>query len=201
MRTFKTKSAGAQEAHEAIRPTDMRLEKGSSNEYDQKLYDLIRRRTLASQMAPAKLRENNRYVSPSAPPKKSLRQKVRSLYFDGFLKVYGTSKRKTPSSRPWRMTRLPLTKPLRNRRLPDRQHTLYRRFAREKTRRTWRGRPSTYATIIDTIQTRGYVVRGEGEGNEREAVVLSLKSNCVNREVITEKTGADKGKAGSDTRW
>lgn len=194
VRTFKTKSAGAQEAHEAIRPTDMRLEKGSSNEYDQKLYDLIRRRTLASQMAPAKLEKTTVTIAISTA-KEIFEAKGEVIIFDGFLKVYGTSK-KEDTILPAMATHDTLTL---------NEATAKQTFARPPARYTEGslvkkleelgiGRPSTYATIIDTIQTRGYVVRGEGEGNEREAVVLSLKSNCVNREVITEKTGADKGK-------
>jgi len=194
VRTFKTKSAGAQEAHEAIRPTDMRLEKGSSNEYDQKLYDLIRRRTLASQMAPAKLEKTTVTIAISTV-KEIFEAKGEVIIFDGFLKVYGTSKKED--------TILPAMAA--HDTLTLNEASAKQTFARPPARYTEGslvkkleelgiGRPSTYATIIDTIQTRGYVVRGEGEGNEREAVVLSLKSNCVNREVITEKTGADKGK-------
>jgi len=194
VRTFKTKSAGAQEAHEAIRPTDMRLEKGSSNEYDQKLYDLIRRRTLASQMAPAKLEKTTVTIAISTA-KEIFEAKGEVIIFDGFLKVYGTSKKED--------TILPAMAA--HDTLALNEATAKQTFARPPARYTEGslvkkleelgiGRPSTYATIIDTIQTRGYVVRGEGEGNEREAIVLSLKNNSVNREVITEKTGADKGK-------
>lgn len=194
VRTFKTKSAGAQEAHEAIRPTDMRLEKGSSNEYDQKLYDLIRRRTLASQMAPAKLEKTTVTIAISTA-KQAFEAKGEVILFDGFLKVYGTSKKEDAI----------LPAMAANDALELNEATAKQTFARPPARYTEGslvkkleelgiGRPSTYATIIDTIQTRGYVIRGEGEGKEREAIVLSLKNNTVDREVITEKTGADKGK-------
>lgn len=194
VRQFKTKNSSAQEAHEAIRPTDMALEVGSSNEYDQKLYNLIRNRTLASQMAPAKLEKTTVTIAISSGDKK-FEAKGEVIVFDGFLKVYGGSKKEAdilPA-----MTSGDL--------LGLNEASAKQVFARPPARYTEGslvkkleelgiGRPSTYATIIDTVQTRGYVVRGEGEGTEREAIVLTLKQNDVNREVITEKTGADKGK-------
>ena len=192
VRTFKTKSAGAQEAHEAIRPTDMATEKASSSEYDQKLYDLIRRRTLASQMAPAKL-ENTTVTITISTGKEIFTAKGQVITFDGFLRVYGASKdetlpalvahddvatdeiiaRQTFAKPPARYTEGSLVK---------------------KLEELGIGRPSTYATIIDTIQTRGYVERGEGEGEPREVIVLQLQKNDVNREVVEEKTGSTKGK-------
>lgn len=194
IRQFKTKSSGAQEAHEAIRPTDMGLEKASTNEYDQKLYDLIRRRALASQMAPAKLEKTTITIVISTA-KQVFEAKGEVILFDGFLKVYGTSKKEDdilPAMASGDV--LDLT-----------EVTAKQTFARPPARYTEGslvkkleelgiGRPSTYATIIDTIQTRGYVVRGEGEGTERDVIVLSLKGSDVNREIIQEKTGADRGK-------
>lgn len=194
VRQFKTKSAGAQEAHEAIRPTDMKLEKGSSNEYDQKLYDLIRRRTLASQMAPAKLEKTTITITISTA-KELFEAKGEVILFDGFLKVYGTNKKEDAL--------LPaLTE---NDALALQEATAKQTFARPPARYTEGslvkkleelgiGRPSTYATIIDTIQTRGYVVRGEGEGTDRDTIVLALKNDSIDREIVQEKTGADRGK-------
>ena len=194
VRQFKTKSAGAQEAHEAIRPTDMKLEKGSSNEYDQKLYDLIRRRTLASQMAPAKLEKTTITITISTA-KELFEAKGEVILFDGFLKVYGTNKKEDAL--------LPaLTE---NDTLALQEATAKQTFARPPARYTEGslvkkleelgiGRPSTYATIIDTIQTRGYVVRGEGEGTDRDTIVLALKNDSIDREIVQEKTGADRGK-------
>ena len=92
VRQFKTKNSSAQEAHEAIRPTDMSLEKGSSNEYDQKLYNLIRTRALASQMAPAKLERTTATITVSTS-KLAFEAKGEVIIFDGFLKVYGASKK------------------------------------------------------------------------------------------------------------
>jgi len=194
VRNFKTKSSSAQEAHEAIRPTDMALEQGSTNEYDQKLYDLIRRRALSSQMSPAKLEKTTVKIAVSTSSE-VFEAKGEVILFDGFLKVYGTSKKEDAI--------LPAVASGDEMKLNE--ATAKQTFARPPARYTEGslvkkleelgiGRPSTYATIIDTVQTRGYVVRGEGEGNEREAIVLSLKQNELNREVVTEKTGADKGK-------
>lgn len=194
VRNFKTKSSGAQEAHEAIRPTDMALEKGSSNEYDQKLYDLIRRRALASQMAPAKLEKTTVTIAISSNDK-SFEAKGEVILFDGFLKVYGTSKKEDDILPPMASGDA----------LNLNEVTARQTFARPPARYTEGalvkkleelgiGRPSTYATIIDTVQTRGYVVRGEGEGTERDVIVLSLKNSELNREVTKEKTGADRGK-------
>jgi DNA topoisomerase-1 len=194
VRQFKTKSSSAQEAHEAIRPTDMRVEQGSTNEYDQKLYDLIRRRALASQMAPAKIEKTTITIAISTNDKK-FEAKGEVILFDGFLKVYGTSKKEDDI----------LPAMASDDTLDLSEASARQTFARPPARYTEGalvkkleelgiGRPSTYATIIDTVQTRGYVVRGEGEGTEREVIVLSLKNNDVAREVTTEKTGADRGK-------
>lgn len=194
VRKFTTKAAGAQEAHEAIRPTDMGLEKGSSNEYDQKLYSLIRSRALASQMAPAKLEKTTITIMISTA-KEVFEAKGEVIIFDGFLKVYGTSKKEDAI--------LPAVAS--GDALQLNEATARQTFARPPARYTEGalvkkledlgiGRPSTYATIIDTIQTRGYVIKGEGEGTEREVIVLSLKQGDLGREVVTEKTGADRGK-------
>ena len=194
-RTFKTKSASAQEAHEAIRPTDMSLERASSNEYDQKLYALIRNRTLASQMASAKLEKTVVTITISTR-KEVFEAKGEVIVFDGFLRVYGASK-KDPDLLP------PLAS---GDNLGLENVTARQTFARPPARYTEGslvkkledlgiGRPSTYATIINTVQVRGYAEKGEGEGKERDVIVLSYSpSTEVTREVVTEKTGADKGK-------
>ncbi len=194
VRTFKTKNASAQEAHEAIRPTDMATEKASSNEYDQKLYDLIRRRTLASQMSPAKLEKTTVTITISSRTE-VFEAKGEVIIFDGFLKVYGGSKKDAdilPA-----MTSgdtLALTEAS-ARQLFARPPARYSEGSLvKKLEDLGIGRPSTYATIIDTVQTRGYVEKGEGEGTPRDLVVLSTKGDSVEREIVTEKTGADRGK-------
>lgn len=192
VRKFKTKAAGAQEAHEAIRPTDMSLETASNNEYDQKLYDLIRRRTLASQMSPAKLEKTTVTITISTG-KKVFEAKGEVIVFDGFLRVYGASKEEL-------LPALTSGDTLSTSQIEARQV-----FARPPARYTEGslvkkledlgiGRPSTYATIIDTVQTRGYVERGEGEGEPRDIVVLQLLESGIEREVVQEKTGSTRGK-------
>lgn len=195
VRQFKTKNSSAQEAHEAIRPTDMRAEKGSTNEYDQKLYDLIRRRTLASQMAPAELEKTTITIKISGS-EHNFEAKGEVIVFDGFLKVYGGGK-KDPDILPAMKADDSLVL----------HHALAKQtFARPPARFTEGslvkkledlgiGRPSTYATIINTIQVREYVVKGEGEGEPRDTITLQVTpASDVAREIIQEKTGSDRGK-------
>ena len=194
VRKFKTKNASAQEAHEAIRPTDVTLETATNDEYDQKLYDLIRRRTLASQMSPAKLEKTTATITISTASQ-VFEAKGEVITFDGFMRVYGTTQKEDAI--------LPAMKahdPLQASLIEARQI-----FARPPARYTEGslvkkleelgiGRPSTYATIIDTIQTRGYVEKGELEGEPRDVVVLQLLASGVDREVVQEKTGSTRGK-------
>ena len=274
VRQFKTKSASAQEAHEAIRPTDITRETVTSNEYDQKLYDLIRRRTLASQMSAAKLEKTTvvisiekTLVSPSSsrvhsslasPPEMSrersaetsaLRERFTAsvggdetsstnstdqlepratsqkksglalagpglfsddvreaatadlhfeakgevITFDGFLRVYGGGKDEL------------LPKLHTGDTLETHDITARQTFARPPARYTEGslvkkledlgiGRPSTYATIIDTVQTRGYVEKGDSEGQPRDVIVLNYNGEEVSRDVVQEKTGSTRGK-------
>ena len=204
VRKFKTKSAGAQEAHEAIRPTDIIRESVSGSDYDQRLYDLIRRRTLASQMAPAKLENTTITISINDGEKQNNSSKTNDklvfeakgqvVLFDGFLRVYGGGKDDTI---------LPTVKSgdqLQRHSVEARQV-----FARPPARYTEGtlvkkleelgiGRPSTYATIMNTIQTRGYAEKGDSEGVPRDVILLQLIDNKVEREIVQEKTGSNKGK-------
>jgi DNA topoisomerase-1 len=195
VRQFKTKNASAQEAHEAIRPTDMATEKGSSNEYDQKLYALIRHRALASQMSPAKLEKTTVTITISTQ-KKVFEAKGEVIIFAGFLKVYGSGK-KDPDILPAMASGdvLDLDSALAKQTF-SRPPARYTEGALvKKLEELGIGRPSTYATIIATIQARDYVVKGEGEGEERDVITLTGgASKDVEREVIKEKTGSDKGK-------
>ena len=195
VRQFKTKNASAQEAHEAIRPTDMAITKGSSNEYDQKIYDLIRNRALASQMSPAKLEKTTVTIAISSSAE-VFEAKGEVIIFPGFLKVYGAGK-KDPDILPAMLSGNVLAL----------QSALAKQtFARPPARYTEGslvkkleelgiGRPSTYATIINTIQARDYAVKGEGEGEPRDIITFTVQpSRDVEREIIKEKTGSDKGK-------
>lgn len=194
VRTFKTKNASAQEAHEAIRPTNIALEHASSNEYDQKLYNLIRSRTLASQMSPAKLEKTVVTIKISTSDK-VFEAKGEVIIFDGFLKVYGGSKKDADI--------LPAVSSGDTLGLDS--ASAKQIFARPPARYSEGtlvkkledlgiGRPSTYATIINTVQVRGYAVKGEDEGTPRDVIVLNLKNNSVEREIVQEKTGSDRGK-------
>ncbi|MDB5186849.1 MAG: topA [Candidatus Saccharibacteria bacterium] len=194
VRTFKTKSAGAQEAHEAIRPTDMAAERGSSNEYDQKLYTLIRNRTLASQMAPAKLEKTVVTIAISTA-KEVFEAKGEVIIFDGFLRVYGGSKKDADILPSVTSGDLLALEAATAKQLFARPPARYSEGALvKKLEDLGIGRPSTYATIINTVQVRGYAEKGEGEGTPRDVIVYSLKNNQVERDVIQEKTGADRGK-------
>lgn len=221
VRSFKTKSASAQEAHEAIRPTNMALEHATSNEYDQKLYSLIRNRTLASQMAPAKLEKTVVTIaitprvatSGAAPtfdvsdgkskegassltgPASTFEAKGEVIIFDGFMKVYGGSK-KDAEILPAVISGDTLELASANaRQVFARPPARYSEGALvKKLEDLGIGRPSTYATIINTVQVRGYAEKGEDEGTPRDIIVLNLSGDTVNREIVQEKTGSDRGK-------
>ena len=199
VRKFKTKSASAQEAHEAIRPTDITLETASNNSYDQKLYDLIRRRTLASQMSPAKLEKTTITIDikgeklPKSKKPAQFEAKGEVITFDGFLRVYGSNKDEL-------LPKLQSGDEVNSHNITARQ-TFTRPPARytegslvKKLEELGIGRPSTYATIIDTIQTRGYVEKGDSEGQPRDVIVLNYNGEEVSRSIVQEKTGSTRGK-------
>lgn len=192
VRKFKTKNSSAQEAHEAIRPTDIALETASNNEYDQKLYDLIRRRTLASQMSPAKIEKTTVTIDISTRNEK-FEAKGEVVVFDGFLRVYGGGKDELLPK--LRQQDIVSTGMVEARQVFSRPPARYTEGSLvKKLEEMGIGRPSTYATIIDTIQTRGYVEKGEGEGEPRDCIVLQLFETGVSREIIEERTGSTKGK-------
>ncbi len=196
VRKFKTKSAGAQEAHEAIRPTDISLEHGSSDASDQRLYDLIRRRTLASQMSPAKLEKTVITIQITGQAPLVFEAKGEVIVFDGFLKVYGRSGEDSilPALQPGDA---PTCASATARQVFARPPARYTEGSLvRKLEELGIGRPSTYATIIGTIQTRGYVEKGDSEGAPRDVIELTMKpgSTEVERAVIQENTGSTKGK-------
>ncbi len=194
VRAYKTKSANAQEAHEAIRPTDISRKSASSNAYDQKLYDLIRRRTLASQMAPAKL-EKTVVTIKISNGNQSLEAKGEVILFDGFLKVYGGGKKDAdilPKVNGGDSLQLQIATASQ---IFDRPPARYSEGSLvKKLEDLGIGRPSTYATIINTVQVRGYAEKGVNEGNPRDVICLKLSDGSIAREIEQEKTGSDKGK-------
>ena len=198
VRHFKTKSAGAQEAHEAIRPTNINVADAGKTDFERKLYHLIRSRTLATQMAAAKVAKTTITLVPEKegttfPTALYFTAKGEIVVFDGFLKVYGKSKD----------TELPPLKigDLVDYNLISARETFAKPPARytegslvKKLEELGIGRPSTYASIMEAIQTRNYVQKGESEGEERKITELTLKSNKISTEEVSEKTGATKGK-------
>jgi DNA topoisomerase I, bacterial len=191
-RQFATKNSSAQEAHEAIRPTNISDESSGSDSYDTKLYKLIRNRTLASQMAAAQLEKTVVTISASTI-KEVFVAKGEIVTFDGFLKVYGGLKDSN------------LPKVSTGDKLKEDEILARQTFAKPPARYTEGslvkkleelgiGRPSTYATILNTIQTRGYVKKGESEGKDHEVIEIKLANGKISRDVVSEKTGSDKGK-------
>ena len=190
-RNFHTKSAGAQEAHEAIRPTDINRETAGKNEYERKLYALIRGRALATQMADAKI--ENTVVKITTPTPYIFEGKGEVVTFDGFLKVYGRVKESE-------LPPLKIGDSIQANSIVAHQ-TYSKPAARytegslvKKLEELGIGRPSTYASIMTAIQSRGYVVKGESEGEERDVFELKLENNQITKESVKEKFGANKGK-------
>lgn len=190
VRHFKTKDASAQEAHEAIRPTNITRLDAGKNDYEKRLYRLIWARTVATQMANAKVAKTTIKISGG---NETFTAKGEVVVFDGFLKVYGKSKD------------LELPKVAKGDKMDCLELTARQTFAKPSARYTEGslvkkleelgiGRPSTYASIMTAIQARGYVIKGESEGEEREVVELKAAKGNVIRNVVKEKFGANKGK-------
>lgn len=204
VRRFHTKDASAQEAHEAIRPTNIAQEVAGKNDYEKKLYQLIRTRTLATQMKNAVVAKTTVDITPSTDPELHFNAKGEVVIFDGFLRIYGKNKdtllpqlnvgdqlnvhnliaKQTYSKPPARYTEGSLVK---------------------KLEELGIGRPSTYASIINAIQVRNYVTKGESEGTERNLQEIILHGhhsvldqdaapNSISEDTVKEKTGANKGK-------
>ena len=192
-RTFKSNSANAQEAHEAIRPTSVRNTIAGADEQQKKLYNLIWCRTLASQMAPADI-EKTVITIAASESSEQLQAKGEVVVFDGFLKVYGKSKEDALLPEVEKGDPLSLVK-------AEALETLSRAAARyteaslvRKLEEMGIGRPSTYASTISTIQNRGYVVRGDVEGVERKVQKLTLENGAVTESEETVFYGKDSNK-------
>ncbi len=198
-RNFSNKSKGAQEAHEAIRPTNM-SQQSVSVDYDQdRLYDLIWKRTIASQMSDAQLERTNVKISNSNN-KNIFTANGEMIKFDGFLKVYLEGTDNEDEEQDGMLPTLTVGDYLNNEYI-----TATERYSKAPYRYTEAslvkkleelgiGRPSTYAPTISTIQRREYVVKGTVEGVERNYTQLKLENNSVCTNVLTEKVGSDKGK-------
>jgi len=201
-RQFKTKSKTAQEAHEAIRPTDFSKENVAGTKEEKALYDLIWKRSIASQMSDAQLERTTLKVSVSKADEMFI-AKGEVIKFDGFLKVYIESS-DDESGENGESGILPdISK---GQKISFAEILATQRFTRPPSRYTEAslvkkleelgiGRPSTYAPTISTIQKRGYVHKEEREGTERDYAVITLnEAKKISKEKRTEITGADKGK-------
>ena len=200
-RQFHTKAKGAQEAHEAIRPTFMDRETIDGTQQEQKLYQLIRQRTLASQMADATFERTTATIAISGM-EETFEANGEVMLFDGFLKVYRESSDDDVEN-PDTVRLLPPLK--KGQELQTQQIIAEERFTQRPARYNEAslvhkmeelgiGRPSTYATIITTIQQRGYVERGNKKGQERSSTQLVMSHGTINKVTKTEVAGAEKNK-------
>ena len=177
---------GAQEAHEAIRPTYISRRTISGTPQEQKLYDLVWKRAVASQMSDAALEKTNVDINMAGTPADSealFRAEGETLKFEGFMRAYGIETSDDPSDNdpqadvllqgPSRYTEPTLVKKMEDLDI---------------------GRPSTYASTVSTIQARGYVEHGDNEGTPREYHKLTLSKDKVSDQVLTENTGSNRGK-------
>lgn len=195
VRTFTTKSAGAQEAHEAIRPTHVDRRDAGDDAQQKKLYDLIWKRSLSSQMAPAKV-EKTTITIGLEKSKEVLEAKGEIVTFAGFLKVWAENKTGEEGLLPEvsKGDVLNLISALAEQtfsRPPARftEATLVRQLEEMGI-----GRPSTYAPTISTIQDRGYVEKTDVEGKERNVIRVSLEGGQIQRNEATETTAPDRNK-------
>lgn len=198
-RRFNTKNKSAQEAHEAIRPTYMDRHTAGADPTEKKLYDLIWKRTIASQMAEAKLERTTAHINVSQSAHQFV-AKGEVLLFDGFLKVYMEGTDDEEQEEKNMLPRITVNEVLTRNSIQATE-----RYSRPKPRFTEAslvkeleengiGRPSTYAPTISTIMKRGYVEKSDLEGTVRPYFQLTLEGNDISEKTLTEKTGADKGK-------
>ena len=198
-RNYNTKSKGAQEAHEAIRPTDMSRHTVDLEKDQARLYDLIWKRTIASQMSDAELERTNVKINANNHSE-IFHATGEVIKFEGFLKVYLEGNDEDDEEQEGMLPQLKVGESLINNYIIARE-----RYSQPPSRYTEAslvkkleelgiGRPSTYAPTISTIIARNYVEKGSFEGQERNYTQLTLKNKSVKSETLTEKVGSDKGK-------
>lgn len=201
-REFQTKSKGAQEAHEAIRPTFANADTGEWSNQERRLYDLIWKRTIASQMTEAKIEKTTTTINIDNRSEHFVAN-GEVVVFDGFLKVYRESTDDENDNKPEGTNILPAFKV--GDELNRKSITATERFTQaparyneaslvKKLEELGIGRPSTYAPTISTIQQREYVVRGDKPGKERPYTVDTLQDDTVSQEKKVEFAGSDRGK-------
>ena len=198
-RVFKTKSKGAQEAHEAIRPTNMKMHTVDT-EYDQnRLYDLIWKRTLASQMSDALLERTNMKIENSENSK-IFTANGEMIKFEGFLKVYLEGNDNEDEEQAGMLPTLKVGENLEytfinaTQRFTSPPYRFTEASLVKQLEELGIGRPSTYAPTISTVQRRGYVEKGDNEGIERNYEQMILSAGTVKSQTLTEKTGSNKNK-------
>jgi DNA topoisomerase I len=202
IRKYKTRSKGAQEAHEAIRPTYMNIESIEGSMQEQRLYDLIWKRTMASQMADAEIEKTTVTISVSTTPE-VFTALGEVIVFDGFLKVYMESTDEENGNNGAGQEIIPPLKV--NDVLQMESIVATQRFSQRPPRYTEAslvkkmeelgiGRPSTYAPTITTIQNRNYVIKEDRPGTERQYNVIALKNNKLFEQMKKEMAGAEKSK-------
>lgn len=201
IRHYKTKVKGAQEAHEAIRPTHFDQEEVKGTSQEQRLYSLIWKRALASQMADAEIERTTVNIAVSKSPLLFVAA-GEVLRFDGFLSVYMESTDDENLSEDEKGLLPPLSV---NQKLQPDVIQATERFSQKAARYTEAslvrkleelgiGRPSTYAPTITTIQQREYVIKEDREGTERSFMTITLRDGTIKEEVKTETTGTEKAK-------
>lgn len=201
-RTYHTHSKGAQEAHEAIRPTDMNRQTIEGDTREQRLYELIWKRTIACQMADAKLERTTVSIAVSETDE-MFQATGEVVRFDGFLRVYRESQGDDENTNADESKLLP---PMNEgETLQRREVVAQQRFSQQPARYTEAslvhkmeelgiGRPSTYAPTISTIQNREYVVKGDAEGTPRSYDQLTLQSDTISETTQSENVGSNRGK-------
>ncbi len=201
-RTYHTHSKGAQEAHEAIRPTDMNRQTIEGDTREQRLYELIWKRTIACQMADAKLERTTVSIAVSETDE-MFQATGEVVRFDGFLRVYRESQGDDENANADESKLLP---PMNEgETLQRREVVAQQRFSQQPARYTEAslvhkmeelgiGRPSTYAPTISTIQNREYVVKGDAEGTPRSYDQLTLQSDTISETTQSENVGSNRGK-------
>ena len=198
-RTYKGKSKGAQEAHEAIRPTDFKQHNVSVERDQARLYDLIWKRAIASQMSDAQLERTNVRIEASSHDE-TFTANGEVIKFEGFLKVYLEGTDDEDTEQDGMLPALKVDETLLNNYI-----TATERFSRPPYRFTEAslvkrleelgiGRPSTYAPTISTIQNRNYIEKGSNEGEERNYSQLTLQAGNIKDIKLTETTNSNKGK-------
>ena len=201
-RTYHTHTKGAQEAHEAIRPTDMRRAEIEGTAQERRLYGLIRKRTLACQMADALIEKTTAVIAIDGKPETFVAN-GEVVKFDGFLRVYADSRYAGEGEAEAAPGMLPqmsegeaadATEISARERFSAAPARYNEASLVHKLEELGIGRPSTYAPTISTIQQRGYVAKGDKEGTERPYTVLVLAGGKVQESTRTETVGSEKGK-------